>query len=100
MRISHLLHELVVLNAEARPETEAVKDQSETVSYARLVDLISSFAAGLMDFDLRRGERVALYLDKRVEFVAGAFGTTAAGGAFVPLNPLLKPDQVGYILRD
>ena len=29
-----------------------------------------------------------------------AFGTAAAGGVFVPLNPLLKPDQVAYILRD
>jgi acyl-CoA ligase (AMP-forming) (exosortase A-associated) len=100
MRISHLLQELVVLKAEARPETAALKDRSETVSYARLADLMSGFAAGLMDIGLGRGERVALYLDKRVEFVAGAFGTTAAGAAFVPLNPLLKPDQVGYILRD
>ncbi|MBS0542848.1 MAG: acyl-CoA ligase (AMP-forming), exosortase A system-associated, partial [Proteobacteria bacterium] len=38
--------------------------------------------------------------DKRLEFVAACFGAAAAGGAFVPVNPLLKPDQVGYILRD
>src|SRR6185503_14194833 len=28
------------------------------------------------------------------------FGAAAAGGVFVPVNPLLKPDQVAYILRD
>lgn len=29
-----------------------------------------------------------------------SFGAPTAGGVFVPLNPLLKPEQVGYIMRD
>ena len=57
-------------------------------------------AGGLVRVGLRRGERVAVYLEKRVEMVVTAFGTAAAGGVFVPVNPLLKPEQVGYILRD
>ena len=28
------------------------------------------------------------------------FGAAMAGGVFVPVNPLLKPEQVGYILQD
>jgi acyl-CoA ligase (AMP-forming) (exosortase A-associated) len=32
--------------------------------------------------------------------VVSVFGTSAAGGAFVPINPLLKPQQVAYILDD
>jgi acyl-CoA ligase (AMP-forming) (exosortase A-associated) len=43
---------------------------------------------------------VAIYLEKRFETVIASFGTPAAGGVFVPINPLLKPEQVGYILRD
>jgi acyl-CoA ligase (AMP-forming) (exosortase A-associated) len=43
---------------------------------------------------------VAIYLDKRVETVVASFGAPAAGLVFVPLNPLLKPDQVAFILRD
>jgi len=39
-------------------------------------------------------------LPKRFETVASFFGTTAAGCVFVPVNPLLKPPQVGHILRD
>ena len=49
---------------------------------------------------LQRGERVAIYLEKRFETVIASFGAPAAGGVFVPLNPLLKAEQVGYILRD
>ncbi|MHB8494216.1 MAG: acyl-CoA ligase (AMP-forming), exosortase A system-associated, partial [Casimicrobiaceae bacterium] len=41
-----------------------------------------------------------IYLDKRPETIVAAFGATAAGAVFVPLNPVLKPEQVAYILRD
>jgi acyl-CoA ligase (AMP-forming) (exosortase A-associated) len=43
---------------------------------------------------------VAIYLDKRPEAVTSIFGTSAAGGVFVPINPVLKPKQVAYILND
>ena len=32
----------------------------------------------------------AIYLDKRIETVVAIFGTSAAGGVFVPVNPLLQ----------
>ncbi|MEO8976748.1 MAG: acyl-CoA ligase (AMP-forming), exosortase A system-associated, partial [Casimicrobiaceae bacterium] len=49
---------------------------------------------------LQRGDRVGIWLDKRFETVIASFGAAAAGCVFVPLNPLLKPEQIGYILRD
>ena len=39
-------------------------------------------------------------MEKNVENVAAMFGAAAAGGAFVPVNPLLKPEQVAYIMAD
>ena len=36
------------------------------------------------------GDRVAIYLDKRIETVVAVFATSAAGGVFVPVNPVLK----------
>jgi acyl-CoA ligase (AMP-forming) (exosortase A-associated) len=65
-----------------------------------LNDAVTRFASGLLSLGLQRGERVAIYLEKRFETVIASFGAPAAGGAFVPLNPLLKAEQVGYILRD
>ena len=49
---------------------------------------------------LRRGDRVAVYLDKRLETVAAIFGTSCGSGVFVPVNPVLRAAQVGHILRD
>jgi acyl-CoA ligase (AMP-forming) (exosortase A-associated) len=61
---------------------------------------MQAFAGGLVELGLARAERVGVYLDKRFETVISMFGAAAAGGVFVPLNPLLKPEQVAYILRD
>ena len=71
-----------------------------TLQYSELHDAVTKFSSGLIGLGLQRGERVAIYLEKRFETVIASFGAPAAGGVFVPLNPLLKPEQVGYILRD
>jgi acyl-CoA ligase (AMP-forming) (exosortase A-associated) len=39
-------------------------------------------------------------MEKRFETVVALFGAAAAGCVFVPLNPILKPRQVAYILQD
>ena len=70
------------------------------MNYGKLQEAIDRFAGGLIGLGLQRGERVAIYLEKRFETVIASFGAPAAGGVFVPLNPLLKAEQVGYILRD
>ncbi|MDX5446265.1 MAG: acyl-CoA ligase (AMP-forming), exosortase A system-associated [Zoogloeaceae bacterium] len=100
MNSTTLLHELVLSAAMRGGDRAALTAGTRTLCYAELAELCGRVGGGLAAFGLARGERVAIYLDKRPEFVAAAFGATAAGGTFVPLNPLLKPEQVGYILRD
>lgn len=100
MRDSTLLPELIARAAERAPTAPALTYGKATLSYGELQDSVSRFASGLIGLGLARGERVAIYLEKRFETVIASFGTPAAGGVFVPLNPLLKADQVGYIMRD
>jgi acyl-CoA ligase (AMP-forming) (exosortase A-associated) len=95
-----LLHELVMVAAERAPDAPALTFAAETLDYAALQARVSSCAAGLLALGLARGERVAIWLEKRFEGVVASFAAPAAGGVFVPLNPLLKADQVAYILRD
>jgi acyl-CoA ligase (AMP-forming) (exosortase A-associated) len=94
------LHQIVADSARRRPHAPALTFRDTTISYGELWDGVVAFAAGLHDLGLRRGERVAVYLDKRIETVTAIFGTSASGGVFVPVNPVLKPKQVAYILDD
>ncbi|MFO1412801.1 MAG: acyl-CoA ligase (AMP-forming), exosortase A system-associated [Burkholderiales bacterium] len=98
--MSELLHHLLDHSAERAPDAPALTWLDRTLRYGELAALTAAVAGGLHAIGLRRGERVAFYLDKRFETVATAFGTARAGGAFVPVNPVLKGDQVGHILRD
>ena len=98
--MTDLLHQLIVAAASRDPAACALANHGVTLSYDDLAMQTERFASGLCALGLGRAERVAVYLDKRVEFVVSVFGTAAAGGAFVPVNPQLKKEQVAYILAD
>lgn len=98
--MSDLVHELLLDRAEARPDSPALGCQGEYLTYAELAAQVEVCARGLASLTLARSERIAVYLPKRFETVVALFAGSAVGGAFVPVNPLLKPLQVGHILRD
>jgi acyl-CoA ligase (AMP-forming) (exosortase A-associated) len=98
--MNHLLHELIVQSAERSADAPALKYQQTSLSYGKLATVVETAAGGLLAFGLAANDRVGIYLDKRIETVVSCFAAAAAGGVFVPINPLLKPEQVAYIMRD
>ena len=98
MSESTLLHELIALSARRTPHALALTSGAASLSYADLQAAVEHFVSGLVALGVERGERVAIYLDKRFETVIASFGAPAAGAVFVPINPLLKPEQVAFIL--
>jgi len=99
-RATFLLHDLPLRSAARKADALALNCQGQALSYGDLAGSIERFGSGLMALGHGRGERIGIFLEKRFEFVTAAFGALAAGGVFVPLNPLLKADQVAYILKD
>ena len=95
-----LLHDLIARAAVLTPSAPALTCAAQTWSYQRLQAEIDTFATGMMALGLRRTDRVGIWLEKRFETVVASFGAPAAGGVMVPMNPLLKPEQVLYIARD
>jgi len=95
-----LLHQLVTVAALRAPTSVALTYGDQSASYGTLSASVTALASGVRERGLNRSDRVAVYLDKRIETVVAMIGTAAAGGVLVPLNPLLKAEQVAYILRD
>jgi acyl-CoA ligase (AMP-forming) (exosortase A-associated) len=91
---------LIEDRAGSHPDSPALTFKGETLSYDALWTQVRGVAAGFGELGVEGEQRVAVYLDKRIETVAAIFGASAAGAAFVPVNPLLRPAQVGHILRD
>lgn len=93
-------HEFVSQGARQWPQQTALVFKQDHLTYGDLWGLVEQVAAGLTGLELGKGERVGVWLDKRVETVAAFFGASLAGAVFVPINPVLRPLQVRHILTD
>ena len=98
--MNHLIHDSLFETAVRTPAAAALAYGDRRCSYAQLAAQVRAVAALLLRAKLEPGARVAVYMEKRIENVAAMFGAAAAGCVFVPVNPLLKPEQVAYILAD
>jgi amino acid adenylation domain-containing protein len=95
-----LVYDSIIRAAEAAPEREAVVDEFSVSTYQELADEALRVARLLQDEGLRRGDRVALYLDNTAQCAAALFGTLIAGGVFLVVNPQTKAEKLSFILVD
>ena len=94
------LHDLIAIQALQNPDHTALVYKAEKLSYGAAWQETEKLAAGLQGLGLDRDDRVAVYLEKRFETVLAFFAASAAGGVFVPVNPVLRPAQVAHMLND
>ena len=70
----------------------------QPVTYADLADKSARFAAGLQALGVRPGDRVALMMPTRPEFLYAWFGILAAGAIEVPIHDAARGPGIAYIL--
>ncbi|MCU0857980.1 MAG: long-chain fatty acid--CoA ligase [Pontiellaceae bacterium] len=81
----------------ARP---AIIDPHLPLSYAGLDQLSDRIASGLLANGIKAGDHVGLYGLNSSTFIAIYIGIQKAGATVVPINLLLNPEEVAYILAD
>lgn len=95
-----LLHSLLFEQVTKQPEKIALEYRGGKISYRRLGAECECFAGGCIRAGLAREARVGVYLPRCTEAVIAFFGTLYSGACLVPVNPVLKSQQVGHILSD
>jgi len=85
---------------EGRGDSPAFDDGVRTLSYAALQSATHRFASALAAAGIGRERRVGLLLFDTVDFPVAFWGCLRAGVVPVPINTLLPPDLVRYILAD
>ena len=79
----------------------AVVSGEESVTYRELldcVDRLGSFLISVRTFN--PGDRIILYMQNCLQFMISYFSVSAARGILVPVNPMLEPDELRYIITD
>jgi long-chain acyl-CoA synthetase len=78
----------------------AVVDGSARLSYRELELRTDRLAAGLTSRGVARGDRVALLLSNRIEFVISVLAISRIGAIVVPVGTRLRQPEIAYILQD
>ncbi|MDX1392651.1 MAG: acyl-CoA ligase (AMP-forming), exosortase A system-associated, partial [Rheinheimera sp.] len=94
------IHDIITHSAASFPAKPAVYFKQDVLTYAELQQGIMRTATLLQRCDVKRFDRVAVYLPKQFETVFCLFGSSVAGAVFVPVNAGLKAAQVSHILQD
>jgi long-chain acyl-CoA synthetase len=99
-RYQRLLHDALLAHAAERPDHPAVITADERLDYAALADRAARLARALQDRGVRRGDRVAIFLENGATVVAAIYAASLAGAAFMVVNPQTKADKLRYVLAD
>ena len=91
---------LITAVARRHPERTALCWDGGALSYGELADRVDDCARCLLAGGLRPGERLAVTIANRPEFVTVVLGGMAAGAIVAPLDVLIKEDERGAILAD
>jgi acyl-CoA synthetase (AMP-forming)/AMP-acid ligase II len=76
----------------------AVVDGTRRTTYRELAALCRDAAGGLAALGVSKGDRVAIWMPNRLEWVTAFFGAISAGAVVVPLNTALSPAEALYQL--
>ncbi|HET8798805.1 MAG TPA: amino acid adenylation domain-containing protein, partial [Thermoanaerobaculia bacterium] len=95
-----LLHELFAMQAETRPDAPAVAYEEQLLTYGALNARANQLAHYLLGLGINKDDRVAICVERGIDFVVGLLGILKAGGAYLPLDPAYPTDRLRYMLED
>ena len=77
---------------------EAICFKGRRITFAELAAGVDRVARGLIALGIRPGDKVALWMLNRPEWIEAAFAVIRIGAVLVPINTRLRTEDVAYIL--
>ncbi|MCL5676559.1 MAG: acyl--CoA ligase, partial [Firmicutes bacterium] len=100
--MAELIHRLLERNARKYSSDVAVRYPAGDITWTwqELNARANALAHYLVDQGLRAGDRIAVLVPNRPEFLQVCFAALKAGAVVVPVNVKLTAGEIGYILQD
>jgi long-chain acyl-CoA synthetase len=96
----HSVWQMVARAASTNPNGEALVCGARRMSWREVARASAQVAAGLRDKGLQPGDRVALLLGNRIEFVLSVFAAAHLGLITVLLSTRQQKPEIAYVLSD
>ena len=96
----HSFFELFMDAVKRNPDGEALVSANERFTWGSLAERVARVAQGLSSRNIRHGDRVALLLGNRPEFVLTVFAAARLGAIAVPLSIRSSKPELAYVLGD
>jgi acyl-CoA synthetase (AMP-forming)/AMP-acid ligase II len=96
------LRELLELRAAAAPDKPFLLSESDgrDFTYREFDAAVNRTARFLSASGVRKGDRVSLLLPNSAEYVIAYFACFKLGALAGPVNSLLKPEEIAYVVND
>ena len=94
------LHELIEQRAIEGPDTIAVVQGAQQVTYRELNASANQLARYLRDQGVDRETLVGICVDRSIEMAVSLLAIAKAGGAYLPMDPAYPAERLRYMLDD
>src|SRR3990170_299037 len=94
------LHEILTKTAKAHPEKTAIVYRDREIVYRELDELSNRFASALASLNVKKGDRVALFLPNIPQFIIAYYGVLKVGAVVTAISPLHREREIEYQLND
>jgi long-chain acyl-CoA synthetase len=94
------LSDMVDRFASDLPDHPALVFGDQVISYSQLLSSVNRLANALVRFGVQKGDRVAIIMANRPEFIVSYLATLRVGGIAVTLNPLSTSYELSHYCAD
>lgn len=91
---------LLTEQVKSQPASPAIFFGEEVVNYGELGQRVRAIVISLLDAGIKCGDKVGVFFPNHPDFIAAFFAVVHIGATVVPINPLLKADEIAHILSD
>src|SRR5262245_42966407 len=95
---SRTLGDLIDEMAAARPDDDAVVFHGERLSFGALRDEADALARTLLAMDVQKGDRLAILLPNRPEWLISAVAAAKIGASTVAISSFSTPREIAWTL--
>ncbi|MCW8945572.1 MAG: long-chain fatty acid--CoA ligase [Sedimenticola sp.] len=92
--------EMMRNTAQRFSEQPAILFTDHSITFATVDARSDAVAAALAEQGVTKGDRIALYCINSAEFAYAYAGIVKAGAVVVPVNLMLNPREIAYVLKD